>query len=1243
MKISPQKSESRKGFALVVSITLMSFLLLLVMALVTLTSLETQSAANTRHSVEAQQNALVALNIALGELQKYAGPDQRVTARGDLQHGANAPGALWTGVYGNSIAADYDATPEQIATDLTDPTKVDSQGSPAQLLSWLVSGNENIPFNPADDVGDSGEITKTPAADDIDFKPNATVSNLTNASPTSTDITILSTAGNSVPARLLVGPGSTSNNNGYVAAPLVDLEGSASGIKGRYAWWVGDEGVKARGNLPLVTEDDDKLNAFVNATRTAVELMSDGTDDEALDGPRIDTTYNPLAVSNTNTLNDLPLSSSNPDDFDSKLKHRFHDVTTHSQSLLTDTYAGGFKRDLSILLDEDYTVANDDPTADTNRMWTLDPKDTGYTGTGSGWNSPPGYLIPTWGHLRSYAQTRVPTEGDDAMKMSPILPAHDKEDDGELVFEDHVGLAPVITYFSMGFSMQPAAEPAEGVQLNMQLYPLVVIWNPYNFTIQAPPVATDGNGGNYEVGFYPAEGMRLQLQVDDPTRQDPDPEKNWRRIALFDFQRNMDGNFNNFEYIRFRLNCPDIPPGQSLVFSLPPSASGSSAERYTQYNLLENIEPEPGSFVVVPFTYTSEDAKNGIQAPPGVAVNDPITIAPGEVNVSYRLKSHGAAGYSLVNNGYGEPYIYLGEPVTNRVSHQSSNQHIGHNPSYRPRRWYNAHQRAAWQGIYVENGSVQQLTNQLEYFPNDSEPDFVFLMQALFSGHGNNGDLYGNLHMFSTRWLAQGNMRAPRTGRTRRDPEYNPLFFSTAGSPDSDTEWQRFHNGKGTNSNRTSAGQGHDWIGGSPVDTILFEFPYEDQPLFSIGQLQHANLSLIGSYPSYPIGNSLADFRLPADGTIGGELVRTNRAEGTKNKDLTYEQKAYYDISYLLNRTLWDRYYFSTIPTTGSIPDTLPNLRYSKNSNFADEDLRDPNKNAVGLMLKGGFNINSTSEQAWRAVLGGTNQLEYNPETSSSSGTMLEVAFPRFTKPTSGDDPNEAWGGGYRTLNEDQVAQLARNIVTEIKNRGPFVSLADFVNRRFVDNPETNDSIEADANTSYEHEHYSGTLQAAINRTNNDFPANDGSDTFWDADLVADLFTKSQFGSNQYERGMVLGADATGRPYSNRSSFAPNYLTQGDILSTIGASLTASSDTFVIRAYGEVVNPLNLNEVNAQAWCEAVVQRLPDFIDDSNPAHTPMDDTEANSLGMASLTDLNKQLGRKFEIIDFRWLSADEI
>src|SRR5687768_980468 len=74
----------REGFALLITITLLAFLVLLLVSLASLTRVETQVAANNQTLSQARQNALFALNVALGQLQKYSGPDQRVTARADI-------------------------------------------------------------------------------------------------------------------------------------------------------------------------------------------------------------------------------------------------------------------------------------------------------------------------------------------------------------------------------------------------------------------------------------------------------------------------------------------------------------------------------------------------------------------------------------------------------------------------------------------------------------------------------------------------------------------------------------------------------------------------------------------------------------------------------------------------------------------------------------------------------------------------------------------------------------------------------------------------------------------------------------------------------------------------------------------------------------------------------------------------------------------------------------------------------
>ena len=94
---------------------------------------------------------------------------------------------------------------------------------------------------------------------------------------------------------------------------------------------------------------------------------------------------------------------------------------------------------------------------------------------------------------------------------------------------------------------------------------------------------------------------------------------------------------------------------------------------------------------------------------------------------------------------------------------------------------------------------------------------------------------------------------------------------------------------------------------------------------------------------------------------------------------------------------------------------------------------------------------------------------------------------------------------------------------------------------------------------------------------------------------------------------------------------ALGFLTQADLLQFIGPALTARSDTFRIRGYGEALD--SNGKVTAKAWCEAVVQRTPNYIDGAD-----------DSLELpATLTTTNQRFGRRFEIVAFRWLREGEV
>ena len=79
MKTFLLRPSKKAGFALIITVVLLSFLVLLLVSLASLTKIETQVASNSQDMAQARQNAFMGLTIALGQLQKYAGPDQRVT------------------------------------------------------------------------------------------------------------------------------------------------------------------------------------------------------------------------------------------------------------------------------------------------------------------------------------------------------------------------------------------------------------------------------------------------------------------------------------------------------------------------------------------------------------------------------------------------------------------------------------------------------------------------------------------------------------------------------------------------------------------------------------------------------------------------------------------------------------------------------------------------------------------------------------------------------------------------------------------------------------------------------------------------------------------------------------------------------------------------------------------------------------------------------------------------------------
>jgi hypothetical protein len=185
---------------------------------------------------------------------------------------------------------------------------------------------------------------------------------------------------------------------------------------------------------------------------------------------------------------------------------------------------------------------------------------------------------------------------------------------------------------------------------------------------------------------------------------------------------------------------------------------------------------------------------------------------------------------------------------------------------------------------------------------------------------------------------------------------------------------------------------------------------------------------------------------------------------------------------------------------------------------------------------------------------------------------------------------DENYWTGVRELTQAEIRALAAAIVAQVKRRGPFLSIGQFVNRML-----RNDELGQ-----------SGALQAALDATVN------------------------QNTPNELSRGAggVAGTTAQSTGY-------PGQLLQGDLLQALAPLMQVRSDTFTIRAYGETRVDANAPP-SARSWCEVVVQRVPDAVL-NDPGS--LDAAQIR----AELANPSSPFGRQFRVVSFRWLNEEDI
>ena len=213
--------------------------------------------------------------------------------------------------------------------------------------------------------------------------------------------------------------------------------------------------------------------------------------------------------------------------------------------------------------------------------------------------------------------------------------------------------------------------------------------------------------------------------------------------------------------------------------------------------------------------------------------------------------------------------------------------------------------------------------------------------------------------------------------------------------------------------------------------------------------------------------------------------------------------------------------------------------------------------------------------------------------------------------PANIDDVRTNDWNGYRELTDDELETLAQKIVDEVRDRGPFLSLSEFVNRRIgPSEPRT----------------LKGALEAAIDKAEINEKQNA---VFPDTFLNQVPITATDVSDPKLYDYKTPEA-TTGNPAAG----APGWVSQGDLLRILEPAATVRGDTFVIRTYGEAQDANG--RVIARAYAEAVVQRVPEYVD-------PADRPSLNVHTDTTAAKANKTFGRRINLISFRWLSSNEI
>jgi hypothetical protein len=1283
---------NRKGFALISSLMIMMLLMLVALAMLSLSSSSVSSAKVGKGISEAKANARMALMLAIGELQEQMGPDQRISANGAIVSQTDVLHPHWTGVWDSWKAGTDTNSQHSTIGDSSEMAPTYETNRRDYFRGWLLS------LNSGDLDTDNALNVTLPMSLALDGKLSPAI-----------DETAIRLVGEGS-----LGSGATPEKD-YVSARLLSVNDPTdpSKIMGRYGWWIGDESQKAR--LLSDSYQNGTLTTAKKIFRSQAPASMSNTTAPGLESITNEQEINKLP--SLKTLDLIGLDTPPADNAPKVSQLNFHSSTIHSNGVLADVREGGLKRDLNTLLERpiDVNDSGDEfmlykfngaeeqvPIQDLAAFYQL-YRDTAsfstggrggikYTASGSIQAEVPDYGASDNEYLREYT----------ALYRNP-LPV-------KVQFVLGVG-ASLITpaeKIAAGATLRPDDE----YKLSLGVKPVISLWNPNN----VPLVMNTNASQIMQVGFppfvirwkkYRAAGapffsnfVNLNYAITNESTGDGRSRSLDPYIIKVQFAKSNPIVFEPGEIKTFTV---DIPEANWL--------ENDGVASFGNRSLYEAKEFSSDGFYVT--------AKVAPPKSPDVlkleggnyqgfrmvfAKGDKITFAayPELDGVRSRL----VASANEIRGG-GLQFFMKNKDANNRHRNYQFISRFGQDgggPNSQTTTVFNADMIMAG----FPDGEVIPFESELNAMPGavgessiksftDAGTARGLLMFTMMPG--------AELNNRNTAGFSAGRRNSTRPflhGSTLNAPQI--ADNSPAGLYDYGWEWQvekindteEVLQDDGNNRGYYGGGYG---FGSGTTHVVQQYLPV--LPPISIASLSSAHLGgyslannpvvtgnikdaeLLGDYRQttatgqgglapqtiQAIGNSYAHPNIQPN-----QAFKTSTRELNTDVPLSDQEATYVDHSYLVNKALWDDFFFSSIApqfTNVELQDagedktaidvaqdflfsdtslTLPNRRivpYTANLSSGQfgllesqyDDFSDgfADKIAAHLMIKGPFNVNSTSEEAWKVLLtsmrdkevayldGNSGDLADEPFTPSGETPVGPGMLPNNKPILSGNitsdpaDPLNQWTS-WRSLSDGEIDQLAKAIVYQVKQRGPFLSLSEFINRRL-------DGTNRDLAVK-------GALQAAIDfEGNEDIPEVTINAEFrTDArKLDAELIKRDGAGDIIYDmRDEVEFGEALEGPIAYGST---PYVDQADILRQLGSILTPRGDTFVIRTYGD---SLDANDkVIARAWCEAIVQRTPDYMDLSpDENHFAQDRLDSET---------NKTFGRKFIIISFRWLSDKEI